>query len=283
MTQHTASHAPQLSFEFFPTRTPEGRAKQILVRQQLKQFNPQFFSCTSGAGGSTREGTLQTVRDILNEQTPAAPHLPCIGMLEDEIIALLQQYKDIGVNRLIALRGDIPSGTGFGMEGLRYANELVALVKQKFGDHFHTIVAAYPEYHPQARSADEDIENFVRKAKAGADSAITQYFYNADAYFRFVDEVQGRGVAIPVIPGIMPIASFSKLTRFSDTCGAEIPRWLRLKLQSYADDTAAIKALALDVVTEMCSRLLEQGAPGLHFYTMNQAGLSSTICQRLGY
>lgn len=271
------------SFEFFPTRTPEGRAKQVITRKQLSQFNPSFFSCTSGAGGSTREGTLQTIGDILSEGIAAAPHLPCIGMTVEEVKSLLDIYKEMGVRHIVALRGDIPSGMGAGGSGLRYANELVELIKNEYGSHFHIEIAAYPEYHPQARSADEDIENFVRKAKAGADSAITQYFYNADAYFRFVDEVQGRGVAIPVIPGIMPIASFSKLTRFSDTCGAEIPRWLRLKLQSYADDTAAIKALALDVVTEMCSRLLEQGAPGLHFYTMNQAGLSSTICQRLGY
>ena len=277
------SAATTLSFEFFPTRTPEGREKQTVTRKQLRQFTPEFFSCTSGAGGSTREGTLQTIADILAEGTPAAPHLPCIGMTVEEVKSLLDTYQDMGVRYIVALRGDIPSGMGAGGSGLRYANELVELIKNEYGSHFHIEIAAYPEYHPQARSADEDIENFVRKAKAGADSAITQYFYNADAYFRFVDEVQGRGVAIPVIPGIMPIASFSKLTRFSDTCGAEIPRWLRLKLQSYADDTAAIKALALDVVTEMCSRLLEQGAPGLHFYTMNQAGLSSTICQRLGY
>ena len=254
-----------ISFEFFPTRTPEGRAKQILVRQELKQFNPQFFSCTSGAGGSTREGTLQTVRDILNEQTPAAPHLPCIGMLEDEIIALLQQYQNLGVNRLIALRGDIPSGTGFGMEGLRYANELVSLVKQKFGDQFHTIVAAYPEYHPQAQNAADDL----------------QYFFNADAYFNFVDDAQRAGVDIPIIPGIIPVDSFTKLVRFSDMCGAEIPRWLRLKLYSYADDAESIRAFSLDVVTQMCERLLQGGAPGLHFYTLNRADLSAEICKRL--
>ncbi|RRD90335.1 methylenetetrahydrofolate reductase [NAD(P)H] [Conchiformibius steedae] len=277
------TYAPKLSFEFFPTRTPEGRAKQVVTRKQLSQFRPDFFSCTSGAGGSTREGTLQTVQDILNEGTPAAPHLPCIGMDAGEIKELLQQYKQMGVRHLVALRGDIPSGIGSGMGGLRYANELVELVKNEFGNDFHIEVAAYPEYHPQSRSAEDDINHFVRKVKAGADSAITQYFYNADAYFRFVDDVQGRGVDIPIVPGIMPVASFSKLARFSDACGAEIPRWLRLKLQSYADDTAAIKALALDVVTEMCARLLREGAPGLHFYTLNQAGLSSTICQRLGY
>lgn len=274
---------PKLSFEFFPTRTPEGRAKQIITRKQLSQYAPDFFSCTSGAGGSTKEGTMQTVQDILSEGTPAAPHLPCIGMQPHEIVSLLKEYQAIGVRHIVALRGDIPSGMGMGSDGMLYANELVALIKNEFGSGFHIEVAAYPEYHPQARSAEDDLNNFVRKAKAGADSAITQYFYNADAYFRFVDDVQGRGVDIPIIPGIMPIASFSKLARFSDTCGAEIPRWLRLKLQSYADDTAAIKALALDVVTEMCERLLREGAPGLHFYTLNQAGLVSTICQRLGY
>ena len=273
----------KLSFEFFPTRTPEGRAKQVITRKQLSQYNPEFFSCTSGAGGSTKEGTLQAITDILSEGVAAAPHLPCVGMQPAEIIELLQQYKEMGVRHIVALRGDIPSGMGSGMSGLRYANELVELIKTEFGSDFHVEVAAYPEYHPQARSAEDDLNNFVRKARAGADSAITQYFYNADAYFRFVDDARGRGVEIPIVPGIMPIASFSKLARFSDTCGAEIPRWLRLKLQSYADDTAAIKALALDVVTEMCERLLREGAPSRHFYTLNQAGLVSTICQRLGY
>lgn len=273
----------KLSFEFFPTRTPEGRAKQVITRKQLSQYAPSFFSCTSGAGGSTREGTMQTIEDILSEGMAAAPHLPCIGMQPCEIINLLNEYKAIGVKNIVALRGDVPSGIGLGMDGLRYANELVSLIKNEFGNDFHIEVAAYPEYHPQARSAEDDLNNFVRKVKAGADSAITQYFFNADSYFRFVDDVQGRGVDIPIVPGIMPIASFSKLARFSDTCGAEIPRWLRLKLQSYADDTASIKALALDVVTEMCERLLRKGAPSLHFYTLNQAGLVSTICQRLGY
>lgn len=276
-------HSQPLSFEFFPTRTPEGRAKQVITRKQLSQFNYAFFSCTSGAGGTTREGTFQTISDILSEGIPAAPHLPCIGMSAGEVKELLLQYKEMGVRHIVALRGDIPSGIGLSMDGMRYANELVELIKQEHGDYFHIEIAAYPEYHPQARSAEDDLNHFVRKAKAGADSAITQYFYNADAYFRFVDDVRGRGVDIPIIPGIMPIASFSKLVRFSDTCGAEIPRWLRLKLQSYADDTASIKALALDVVTEMCERLLREGAPSLHFYTLNQAGLVSTICQRLGY
>lgn len=273
----------KLSFEFFPTRTPEGRAKQVITRKQLSQYNPDFFSCTSGAGGTTRNGTMQAIGDILSEGIAAAPHLPCIGMTDDEVKDLLLEYKKMGVKHIVALRGDIPSGIGLGLKGMRYANELVELIKTEHGDYFHVEVAAYPEYHPQSRSAEDDLNYFVRKVQAGADSAITQFFFNADSYFRFVDDVRGRGVDIPIVPGIMPIANFSKLSRFADTCGAEIPRWLRLKLQSYADDTASIKALALDVVTEMCERLLHEGAPSLHFYTLNQAGLVSTICQRLGY
>ena len=220
--QVMTSPSKKLSFEFFPTRTPEGRAKQVITRKQLSQFSPEFFSCTSGAGGSTRDGTMQTIGDILAEGTAAAPHLPCIGMTAAEIRELLDTYKEMGVRHIVALRGDIPSGMGAGSSGLRYANELVELIKNEYGSHFHIEIAAYPEYHPQARSAEDDLNHFVRKAKAGADSAITQYFYNADAYFRFLDDVRGRGVDIPIIPGIMPIASFSKLVRFSDTCGAEI-------------------------------------------------------------
>lgn len=273
----------QLSFEFFPPRTEEGRRKLAITRKQLSQYQPEYFSCTYGAGGTTRAGTLQTITDIMNDGVAAAPHLACIGASREEMISLLQTYKDMGIRHIVALRGDVPSGVGFGHQGLRYANELVTLIRQEFGDWFHIEIAAYPEFHPQSRSAEDDINHFVRKCQAGADSAITQYFFNADSYFWFVDEVQGRGIDIPIIPGIMPIASFSKLARFSETCGAEIPRWLRLKLQSYADDTASIKALGLDVVTEMCDHLLQQGAPSLHFYTLNQAGLVSTICQRLGY
>ncbi len=213
----------------------------------------------------------------------AAPHLACIGANREEMSDLLHTYKDMGIRHVVALRGDVPSGVGLNNQGLHYANELVSLIREDFGDWFHIEVAAYPEFHPQARSSEDDINHFVRKCQAGASSAITQYFFNADSYFWFVDEVQSRGINIPIIPGIMPIASFSKLARFSETCGAEIPRWLRLKLQAYADDTASIKALGLDVVTQMCERLLQQGAPSLHFYTLNQAGLVSTICQRLGY
>ena len=271
------------SFEFFPTRTPEGRAKQVITRKQLSQFNPSFFSCTSGAGGSTREGTMQTIGDILSEGIAAAPHLPCIGMTADEVKALLAQYKAMGVKHIVALRGDIPSGIGLGMDGMRYANELVELIKTEHGSDFHVEVAAYPEFHPQARSAEDDINHFVRKVNAGADSAITQYFYNADAYFRFVDDVQGRGVRIPIIPGIMPIASFAKLARFSDTCGAEIPRWLRKRLEALQDDLPALCDYGADVVAGICERLIAEGVPALHFYSMNRADLIGELCKRLGW
>ena len=270
-----------LSFEFFPTRTEEGRKKVAITRQQLRQFNPEFFSCTFGAGGTTRDGTLQTVLDIMAEDTPAAPHLSCVGSSPEEIGDILNTYRSHGIKHIVALRGDIPSGMGM-MDGFRYANELVSFIREQHGDWFHIEVAAYPEYHPQAKSAQADIDFFVQKCHAGADSAITQYFYNIDAYFAFVDAVRAKGIDIPIVPGIMPIASFSNLCRFSDMCGAEVPRWLRLKLQSYADDTASIRALGLDVISALCDRLLSQGAPGLHFYTLNQAGTVSTICQRLG-
>ena len=271
-----------LSFEFFPTRTEEGRKKVAITRQQLRQFNPEFFSCTFGAGGTTRDGTLQTVLDIMAEDTPAAPHLSCVGSSAEDIADILNTYRAHDIKHIVALRGDIPSGMGM-MDGFRYANELVSFIREQHGDWFHIELAAYPEYHPQAKSAQADIDFFVQKCRAGADSAITQYFYNIDAYFAFVDAVRAKGIDIPIVPGIMPIASFSNLCRFSDMCGAEVPRWLRLKLQAYGDDTASIKALGLDVVTDLCDRLLSQGAPSLHFYTLNQAGLVSTVCQRLGY
>ena len=271
-----------LSFEFFPTRTEEGRKKVAITRQQLRQFNPEFFSCTFGAGGTTRDGTLQTVLDIMAEDTPAAPHLSCVGSSAEDIADILNTYRAHDIKHIVALRGDIPSGMGM-MDGFRYANELVSFIREQHGDWFHIEVAAYPEYHPQAKSAQADIDFFVQKCRAGADSAITQYFYNIDAYFAFVDAVRAKGIDIPIVPGIMPIASFSNLCRFSDMWGAEVPRWLRLKLQAYGDDTASIKALGLDVVTDLCDRLLSQGAPSLHFYTLNQAGLVSTVCQRLGY
>jgi methylenetetrahydrofolate reductase (NADPH) len=251
------------------------------TRKQLGQLNPEFFSVTFGAGGSTRDRTLETVIEIQREGHKAAPHLSCIGSTRENIRAILNEYKSHGIRHIVALRGDMPSGMACAGE-FRYANELVEFIRAETGDWFQIEVAAYPEFHPQAISAQADLANFKRKVDAGADAAITQYFYNADAYFNFVDECEAMGITIPIVPGIMPIGNFSQLARFSDACGAEIPRWLRLKLQGYGDDSAAIRACGLDVVTGLCERLLKGGAPGLHFYTLNQAGLISTIWQRLG-
>ncbi|WP_373307742.1 methylenetetrahydrofolate reductase [NAD(P)H] [Leeia speluncae] len=269
------------SFEFFPPKTEEGMEKLHATRRQLAQYNPHFFSVTYGAGGSTQEGTLRAVREIKQAGHDVAPHLSCIGSTREGIRQLINQFKSDGIRHIVALRGDLPSGMAVAGE-FRFANELVAFIREETGDWFHIEVAAYPEYHPQAKSAQDDIRNFVNKANAGANSAITQYFYNPDAYFAFVDAVQAQGVNIPIVPGIMPISNFSQLARFSDVCGAEIPRWLRLRLQGYADDVASIRSFGLDVVTELCDKLLQGGAPGLHFYTLNQAGLVSTVWQRLG-
>jgi len=269
------------SFEFFPPQTPEGIEKLRATRRQLAQLKPAFLSCTFGAGGSTRDRTLETVLEIQGEGLPAAPHLSCIGSTRENIRAMLQRYQDAGIRRIVALRGDLPSGMAAPGE-FRYANELVAFIREQTGDWFHIEVAAYPEYHPQARSPQDDLRNFRRKVDAGATSAITQYFYNADAYDHFVDQARASGVTIPIVPGIMPIANFSKIARFSDACGAEIPRWIRRKFESFGDDSAAVRSFGLDVVTAICDRLLAGGAPGLHFYTLNQAGLTTTIWQRLG-
>jgi methylenetetrahydrofolate reductase (NADPH) len=269
------------SFEFFPPKTPEGIEKLRATRRQLAQLNPAFFSVTFGAGGSTRDRTLETVQEIRSEGYAAAPHLSCIGSTRESIRAILAQYRASGIHHIVALRGDLPSGTVSAGE-LHYASELVQLIREETGDYFTIEVAAYPEFHPQARSAQDNLRHFKWKVDAGANAAITQYFFNADAYFNFIDECESAGIDIPIVPGIMPINNFSQLARFSDTCGAEIPRWLRLKLQSYGDDTASIKALGLDVITALCDRLLSGGAPGLHFYTLNNAGPSSTIWQRLG-
>jgi methylenetetrahydrofolate reductase (NADPH) len=276
-----AARESNFSFEFFPPKTPEGMAKLRNTLHQLAPLKPEFFSVTYGAGGSTREGTLATVREIRAEGLAVAPHLSCIGSTQDGIAALLAEYRGQGIRHIVALRGDMPSGMVDAGE-FRYANELVAFIRATHGDYFHIEVAAYPEFHPQARSAEDDLNNFVRKMQAGADSAITQYFFNADAYFRFVDEVNARGIETPIVPGIMPIANFSQMCRFSDACGAEVPRWLRGRMQAYGDDSASIRALGLDFITELCDRLLQAGAPGLHFYTLNQAGIVSTIWQRLG-
>jgi methylenetetrahydrofolate reductase (NADPH) len=250
------------------------------TRAQLAKLSPAFFSCTFGAGGSTRDRTLETVLEIQGEGLAAAPHLSCIGSTRENIRAMLAEYRSAGIRRIVALRGDLPSGMAEAGE-FRHANELVEFIRTETGDWFHIEVAAYPEVHPQAKSARDDLANFKRKVDAGADSAITQYFFNADAYFHFVDEARALGVAVPIVPGIMPIASFSKLARFSDTCGAEIPRWMRKKLEGYGDDSPSIRDFGLDVVTELCQRLLANGAPGLHFYTLNQATLTSEIWKRL--
>ncbi len=272
---------PEISFEFFPPQTAEGAEKLRVTRKQLAQLKPAFFSCTFGAGGSTRDRTLETVLEIQTEGLPAAPHLSCIGSTQENVRAVLEHYRAAGIRRIVALRGDLPSGMA-DPGSFRYANELVEFIRKESGDWFHIEVAAYPEYHPQAKSPRDDLENFKRKVDAGANSAITQYFYNADAYAQFVDQAQALGVAVPIVPGIMPIANFSKIARFSDACGTEIPRWMRKKFESFGDDSASVRSFGLDVVTALCERLLANGAPGLHFYTLNQAGLTSTIWQRLG-
>ena len=269
------------SLEFFPPRTPEGIERLRATRRQLKQLKPAFCSVTFGAGGSTREGTLAAVLEFRGEGMAAAPHISCMGGSRDDLGAVLERYREHDIRHLVALRGDLPSGAGAAGD-FRYASELVAFIRERTGDWFHIDVAAYPEYHPQARTPDEDLRAFKRKIDAGANSAITQYFYNADAYWSFVDSCAAIGIDVPIVPGIMPIGSFSKLARFSDACGAEIPRWIRRKLESYGDDSASIRAYGLDVVTELCDGLLARGAPGLHFYTLNQAGLITTIWQRLG-
>jgi methylenetetrahydrofolate reductase (NADPH) len=273
--------APTFSFEFFPPQTPEGVEKLRATRKQLAQLNPKFFSVTFGAGGSTRDRTLETVLEIQAEGYIAAPHLSCIGATSENIRDMLQKYRAGGIRHVVALRGDLPSGMAQGGE-FRYANELVAFIREEFDDAFHIDVASYPEYHPQSNSAQEDLQNFKRKVEAGADSVITQYFYNADAYFSFIDACEAMGIRIPIVPGIMPINKFSQLARFSDACGAEIPRWIRKKLEGYGDDSASIRAFGLDIVTDLCDRLLNAGAPGLHFYTLNSAGPTTTIWQRLG-
>ena len=271
---------PDFSIEFFPPKTPEGAEKLRIARAKLADLNPKYFSVTFGAGGSTQQGTLATVREIQAAGHEAAPHLSCIGATRESIRDVLKQYQDSGIRRVVALRGDLPSGYG-GAGELRYASELVEFIRQETGDWFHIEVAAYPEMHPQARSPQDDLQAFVRKVQAGANAAITQYFYNADAYFQFVDNVRKLGVDVPVVAGIMPITNYMQLMRFSDMCGAEIPRWVRLKLASFGDDSASIKAFGLDVVTGLCERLLEGGAPGLHFYSMNQAAPTTAIWQRL--
>jgi len=272
---------PLFSFEFYPPQTPEGAEKLAVVRKQLAVLQPDYFSVTFGAGGSTRERTLEVVQQIKAEGLEVAPHLSCVGSTRDNIRSILQTYRQLGIRRIVALRGDLPSGMA-GIGEFQYANELVSFIRAETGEHFHIEVAAYPEFHPQAKSPLDDLLNFRRKVAAGANSAITQYFYNADAYFRFTEECRKLGVAAPIIPGIMPIVRFSQLARFSDACGAEIPRWMRKTLESYGDDNESVQAFGLDVVTQLCEKLLAGGAPGLHFYTLNQADPSLEIWKRLG-
>jgi methylenetetrahydrofolate reductase (NADPH) len=271
----------ELSVEFFPPKTAEGAAKLRTVREQLAAaLKPTFFSVTFGAGGSTQDGTLATVKEIHEAGQQAAPHLSCVGSSKEKIRELLAQYKALGIHRIVALRGDLPSGMGQYGE-FHHADELVSFIRSETDSHFHIEVAAYPEMHPQAKSMSDDVLKFANKMKAGADSAITQYFFNSDAYFRFVDEAAKLGVDQPIVPGIMPITNSTQLLRFSDACGAEVPRWIRLRLQSFGDDTASIKAFGLDVVTDLCDQLCVAGAPGLHFYSLNQADTTLNIAKNL--
>jgi methylenetetrahydrofolate reductase (NADPH) len=276
-------HPKTFSFELFPPKTEQGFEKMQQTVRTLQTLHPAYFSVTYGAGGSTQQRTFETVDWLCTEGIATAPHLSCIGSSREEIVAILQRYKDQGIRRLVALRGDLPSGVGLGGLGdLSYANQLVKLVREHFGDHFHIEVAAYPEVHPQAPSAAKDLAYFKQKVEAGADGAITQYFYNPDAYFRFVDDCVKQQITIPIVPGIMPITNFTQLARFSDACGAEIPRWLRKRLEGFGEDLATIRAYGVDTVTRLCERLLAGGAPGLHFYTMNQSAATHTIWNNLG-
>jgi methylenetetrahydrofolate reductase (NADPH) len=270
----------QFSFEFYPPKTEEGDANLQLVHAKLAEQNPEFFSVTFGAGGSTRDKTFDTVVEIQNKGIAAAPHLSCVASTKQNIRSILKNYQEHGISKIVALRGDLPSGMMSAGE-FRYANELVAFIRQETGDVFEIHVAAYPEVHPQAPSATEDFKNFKRKVEAGANGAITQYFYNAEAYFYFVDLCEKNGIAIPIVPGIMPITQYTQLFRFSEMCGADIPRWLRKRLVDFGDDRAAIQAFGLDLVSNLCQRLLDGGAPGLHFYTMNQSAPTMAILGNL--
>lgn len=273
---------PPISLEFFPPKTPEGVTKLALVRQQLYALRPQFCSVTYGAGGSTQDGTFAAVQAILREGCEAAPHFSCIGANRESIRARLAQFREHGIRRIVALRGDLPSGYGGSNGEFHYASDLVAFIRAEAGSRFHIEVAAYPEMHPQARSPQADLQAYVAKVRAGASSAITQMFFNADAYFRFVDEAHALGATIPVVPGIMPITNASGIIRFADSCGADMPRWIRLRLQGFGDDSESIKAFGLDVITDLCERLCTAGVPGLHLYTMNQSAATLEICRRLG-
>jgi methylenetetrahydrofolate reductase (NADPH) len=276
-----ANNDRQYSCEFFPPRTDNGRESWRSALSELVKLKPAYFSCTYGAGGTTQTGTAETLKEILAAGFPAAAHITCIGSTQDKILDLLDSYKDMGVERLVALRGDLPEGMTDPGE-FHFADELITFIREQTGDFFHIEVAAYPEKHPQATSLQQDMENFKKKAEAGANSAITQYFFNPDAYYRFVDSLQGMSVDIPIVPGIMPITNIKQIVRFSDACGAEIPRWILTRLEGYGDDLESIREFGLDVVTALCERLLEQGVPGLHFYTLNRAEPTATIWKNLG-
>jgi methylenetetrahydrofolate reductase (NADPH) len=280
MSDGRAQTAFPISLEFFPPKTPEGAAKLRIARQAMYALKPEFCSVTYGAGGSTQEGTFGTVAEILAEGVDAASHFSCIGTTRANTREQLAVLRNMGVKRLVALRGDLPSGYGTGGE-FHYASDLVAFIRAETGDEFRIEVACYPEMHPQARSPEADLQAFAAKIRAGANSAITQYFFNADSYFRFVEDADRLGLHVPIVPGVMPITSSTQLMRFSDACGAEIPRWIRLRLQSFGDDSASIKAFGLDVVTQLCEQLHAGGAPGIHFYTMNQSAATLEICRRL--
>jgi methylenetetrahydrofolate reductase (NADPH) len=271
---------PPVSFEFFAPKTPEGHAKLAQVRKELDTAKPEYFSVTYGAGGSSHDGTLHTVQAIHAEGRSVAPHISCIGATKATVRALLDNYAQLGIKKLVALRGDLPSGYGLGGE-FRYATDLVQFIRDQYADRFEIWVAAYPEYHPQSRNAQQDLSHFADKMKAGATGAITQLFYNSDAYFHFVDEVAARGVTQPIVAGVMPIHNFSKIHRFAESCGAEIPRWITLKMQGMGDDNAAISAFGAEVVANLVSQLASVGCPGLHFYTLNQAGPTLSVLQSL--
>lgn len=278
----TQKKYPQyISCEFFPPKSDEGKQKLSATIEELKVIAPHYISVTFGAGGSTQEGTLETVLTVMQNGIAAAPHLSCIGSTKESIRRILERYRAHGITRIVALRGDMPSGMREAGE-FRYANELVAFIRAETGDHFYIEVAAYPEFHPQAPSARHDLNNFQRKVEAGANGAITQYFYSADAYFRFVDDCERMGLDLPIIPGIMPITNHQQLARFSDACGAEIPRWIRKRLEAFGDDLASLRSFGMDVTSALCRTLLDHGAPGLHFYTMNQSGPTLQLCRNLG-
>ena len=273
-------YKPTFSIEFFPPKTEEGAAKLQKTREELAKLNPAYFSVTYGAGGSTQKGTLDTVLEIKKAGNDAAPHITCVGSTKENIRELLQTYINNGINRIVALRGDMPSGMRE-MGEFRYANELVEFIRTETGDHFHIEVAAYPEFHPQAKNAKADLDNFKRKVDAGANSAITQYFFNPDAYYRFIDDCEKSGIDIPVVPGIMPITNYKNLARFSDMCGAEIPRWIQKRLEGYGDDVESICSFGIDVTSHLCEKLLNAGAPGLHFYCMNKVEPTSSIWKKI--